>query len=59
MRSGEKDYYEIMRKTYFVLCESCYWCASLLGTVKRTIKCPTCDDYGRIEFIMIYNARLH
>lgn len=59
MRSEEKNYYEMMGKTYFVLCESCYWCASVLGTDKRTIKCPACDDCGRIELIMIYNARFH
>ena len=59
MRSEEKNYYEMMGKKYFVLCESCYWCASVLGTYKRTIKCPACDNCGRIELIMIYNARFH
>jgi len=59
MRSEGKNYYEMMEKTYFVLCESCYWCASVLGTNKRTIKCPACDDCGRIELITIYNARFH
>jgi len=52
MRSREKNYYEIMGKKYFVLCESCYWCASVWGTDKRSIKCPACDDCGRIESII-------
>jgi len=57
MRLREKNYYEIMGKRYFVLCELCYWCASVWGVDQLTIKCPVCDNCGRIESIIISNEQ--
>ena len=38
---------------YFVLCEKCFWCASIFETARGNLtKCPGC--YGNnIEFIPI------
>jgi hypothetical protein len=39
-------------KRHFVICNSCFWCASLYSD-SRTIKCPTCNSYGNLESIPI------
>jgi hypothetical protein len=39
-------------KRHFVICNSCFWCASLYSD-SRTIKCPLCNSYGNLESIPI------
>ena len=35
----------VARKMRFLLCESCFWCASCLNVAERTVtKCPSCTD---------------
>lgn len=56
----DKNHYKIMGKSYFVLCELCYWCASVLGIDQRLIsKCPVCNNCGRIESIIISNENIN
>ena len=39
-------------KRHFVICNSCFWCASLYSN-SRTVKCPVCNRYGNLESIPI------
>ncbi len=49
-----KNHPNVMGKTYFILCELCYWCASMMGTDYGLIsKCPMCDNCGRIKSIIV------
>jgi hypothetical protein len=35
----------VARNINFLLCESCFWCASCLNVAERTVtKCPSCAD---------------
>jgi hypothetical protein len=52
----DKNHHNVMGKTYFILCELCYWCASMMGMDYGLIsKCPMCNDGGRIESIILSN----
>jgi hypothetical protein len=43
----------VARKMRFLLCESCFWCASCLNVAERTVtKCPSCTD-ARLESMPI------
>jgi hypothetical protein len=37
-------------KRHFVICNSCFWCASLYSD-SRTVKCPLCNSYSNLELI--------
>jgi hypothetical protein len=39
-------------KRHFVICNSCFWCASLYSD-SMTIKCPVCNSYSNLESIPI------
>ena len=35
----------VAKEIHFLLCESCFWCASCLNVARRTVtKCPSCSD---------------
>ena len=35
----------VAKEIHFLLCESCFWCASCLNVAERTVtKCPSCTD---------------
>ena len=38
-------------KRHFVICNSCFWCASLYSD-SRTVKCPVCNSYSNLESMM-------
>jgi hypothetical protein len=42
----------ISNHIYFLICNSCFWCASLFSDLK-TIKCPECNSSGNLESIPI------
>lgn len=42
----------ISKLIHFVICNSCYWCASLYSNLK-TIKCPVCNNDNTMESIPI------
>ena len=44
--------YAIARR-HFVICNSCFWCASLYSDLRRIIKCPLCNSYTNLESIPI------
>jgi hypothetical protein len=37
----------------FLICKSCFWCASQLNTRHVIIKCPACDNNGLLNSIPI------
>ena len=39
-------------KLHFVICNSCFWCASLYSD-SRIIRCPVCNSYSNLESIPI------
>jgi hypothetical protein len=38
-------------KKDFLICNSCFWCASLYSNSRTIIKCPMCNSYGNLESI--------
>jgi hypothetical protein len=46
--SESKDRHSAKNQAYFLICESCFWCATALSLRRiknETIpKCPMCDD---------------
>ena len=40
------------RRLYFLLCESCFWCATYLNSDIIVAKCPLCKD-SRVESLPI------
>ena len=42
----------ISEPIHFVICNSCYWCASLYSDLK-TVKCPVCNNDNNMESIPI------
>lgn len=43
----------VSKKIHFLLCESCFWCASCLNVDKRTVtNCPSCIEV-RLESMSI------
>ena len=52
----DMNHHNVMRKTYFILCELCYWCASVMNMdYGLRSKCPMCNNGGRIESIVLSN----
>ena len=50
---------KVVAKIHFVLCESCFRCASCLNVAKRTVtKCPSCNEL-RLESIPIFNNEIY
>jgi predicted Zn-ribbon and HTH transcriptional regulator len=46
-------------QVYFVLCEKCYWCASIFNTTRANLtKCPSCYSHN-IEFIPICSKEVY
>ena len=33
-------------KIYFVICNSCYWCASYFGSSSHVLDCPICNSHN-------------
>ena len=52
---NKKNGHKRQKQIYFLICESCFWCASALSLrpiKNKTIpKCPTCDDDYYISII--------
>jgi hypothetical protein len=49
----------VARKMRFLLCESCFWCASCLNVAERTVtKCPSCSD-ARLESMPISDNKIY
>lgn len=40
---------------YFLICKSCFWCASCMFSAYKIRKCPLCNDTATTESIPIFN----
>jgi hypothetical protein len=51
---------DIIKKIYFLICGSCFWCASYYdtGNLSKVAKCPCCDN-NSIEFIPISHNEVY
>lgn len=49
---GVDNYRKIVRKKYFLICNSCHWCASYFRNGNSLLKCPQCE-YDEIECMPI------
>ena len=48
----------VAKEIHFLLCESCFWCASCLNVAKMTVtKCPSCSD-ARLESMSVCDNEL-
>jgi hypothetical protein len=56
----DDDKKRIFEHRYFLLCESCFWCASYLnmGGLTPVDKCPLCHD-NRIEWMTISHDEIY
>jgi len=53
--SDDKDQHKYLSKkiTNFVICDSCYWCASFLKLNTPVLVCPSCNSDNRSELILL------
>jgi len=47
-----ENYAKISKERYFLICESCFWCASYFKSQFTFHKCPLCHE-GKIECMPI------
>jgi len=44
---------------YFLICKSCFWCATYLNRSKIIIKCPACDDDRLLNTLTILDNEVY
>jgi hypothetical protein len=49
-----RDKIKLPRQIHFLLCSTCYWCASDIGSKSKFTKCPSCNS---VEFESIPIAK--
>ena len=49
----------ITKQRHFLLCESCFWCASSIYLVSMDWICPVCNNNSKIESIPIENNEMY
>ena len=50
---------KVTEEIRFLICESCFWCASCLNVAERTVtKCPSCTD-ARLESMPISDNEIY
>ncbi len=53
------DKKEVYRQIHFLLCESCFWCASYLSSKSVSVaKCPNCHN-RRVNWMPISKVNLY
>ena len=49
----------VAKEIRFLICESCFWCASCLNVAKSTVtKCPSCSD-AKLESMAISDNEIY
>jgi hypothetical protein len=57
--NGDDDKKELSKQIQFLLCESCFWCASCLSSKNVSVaKCPNCYN-NKIKWMPISNVDLY
>ena len=56
---ADPDFYGCKdRHLYFLICESCFWCATHINSDRVVAKCPVCKD-NRIEALpILYDEKI-
>jgi hypothetical protein len=49
----------ITKQRHFIVCESCFWCASSIYLVSMDWICPVCNNGNKIESIPIQNNEIY
>jgi hypothetical protein len=49
----------ITKQRHFLLCESCFWCASSIYLLSMDWICPVCNNSNKIESIPIQNNEIY
>ena len=49
----------ITKQRHFLLCESCFWCASSIYLVGMDWICPVCNNNNKLESIPIQNNEIY
>ena len=50
---------QIYKQIDFLLCESCFWCASCIDSQqKRMTRCPSCKDF-RLKYLIINDNEIY
>ena len=49
---GTANYAKLAKATYFLICESCFWCASYVNNQTKLTTCPLCHN-GKINCMPI------
>ena len=57
--SIEKKKRIITKQRHFLLCESCFWCASSIYLLSMDWICPVCNNSNKIESIPIQNNEIY
>lgn len=57
--SIEKKTRIITKQRHFLLCESCFWCASSIYLISMDWICPVCNNSNKIESIPIQNNEIY
>jgi hypothetical protein len=39
-----RDKIKLLRQIHFLLCNTCYWCASDIGSKSKFTRCPSCNS---------------
>lgn len=48
----------VKSERYFLICQSCFWCASYLESEITDIKCPLCDQ-GKIDCMSVGEDKIY
>ncbi len=50
---------QIYKQIDFLLCESCFWCASCIDSQqKHMTRCPSCKDF-RLKYLIINDNEIY
>jgi hypothetical protein len=58
-RKGNERGGEHAESKYFLICKSCFWCATYLNGNKMIINCPACYDDGLLDSIPILDNEVY
>ena len=53
-----RDKIKLPRQIHFLLCNTCYWCASDIGSKPKFTKCPSCNSF-EVESMPIAKNELY
>ena len=49
----------LITRRYFLICQTCFWCASLIDRCLFVKICPTCNDNNIESLPLLNNERYH